>query len=79
MSIYIMVCYFLLIVLLMICVHLIKCSREVISYRALLEEETVLAIAFLLCYTDTGTGIGYDTYRIRGYALSQKTLIRGYG
>jgi len=47
MSIYIMVCYFLLIVLLMICVHLIKCSREVISYRALLEEETVLAIAFL--------------------------------
>ena len=25
-----------------------------------------------LCYTDTGTGIGYDTYRIRGYALSQK-------
>ena len=32
-----------------------------------------------LCYTDTGTGIGYDTYRIRGYALSQKTLIRGYG
>ena len=32
-----------------------------------------------LCYTDTGTGIGYDTYQIRGYALSQKTLIRGYG
>ena len=23
--------------------------------------------------------IGYDTYRIRGYALSQKTLIRRYG
>ena len=33
---------------------------------------------FGLCYTDTGTGIGYDTYRIRGYVLSQKTLIRGY-
>jgi len=31
----------------------------------------------LLCYTDTGTG--YDTYRIHGYALSQKTPIRGYG
>ena len=29
-------------------------------------------------YTDTVTGIGYDTYRIRRYALSQKTLIRGY-
>ena len=35
-------------------------------------------IRCLLCYTDTGTGIRYDTYRIRGYALFQKTLIRGY-
>jgi len=34
---------------------------------------------FGLCYTNTGTGIGYDTYRICGYALFQKTLIRGYG
>ena len=25
-----------------------------------------------LCYTDTDMGIRYDTYRIRGYALSQK-------
>jgi hypothetical protein len=24
-------------------------------------------------------GIGYDTYRIRGYAIFQKTPIRGYG
>jgi hypothetical protein len=30
---------------------------------------------------DTGTGMGirYDTYRIRIYAIFQKTSIRGYG
>ena len=32
-----------------------------------------------LWYTDTGTGIGYDTYRIHRYTFFQKTLIRGYG
>ena len=29
-----------------------------------------------LCYTDTGTGIGYDTYRIRTFPKNTNTGIR---
>jgi hypothetical protein len=33
---------------------------------------------YQLCDGDTGMGIGYDTYRIRGYAIFHKTPIWGY-
>ena len=52
-----------------------RCRR----HRRLHASGVTSARSSRLCYTDTGTGIGYDTYRIRGYALSQKTLIQGYG
>ena len=34
----------------------------------------VRASACELRYTSTGTSIGYNTYRIRGYTLSQKKI-----
>jgi hypothetical protein len=39
----------------------------------------VVLISLELSSTDTGMGIRYDTYRIRGYTIFQKTSIRGYG
>ena len=53
--------------------NLFKAVRYVLYVSSLL--------IYYLCYTDTDTdtGIGYDMYRIRGYTISRKTLIRGYG